>query len=112
VAGGAGWVWGEDPRQHMLAVSAAGLLASLAVVAPLTVCRPVRFTATGVPLGVLALAAVALLSPAWIVDWIAVPVLLGALVFLYLTGLLIRKGDRRALRRTPLAGLWGGGKRL
>jgi hypothetical protein len=103
-AGRRGWVLGGEPEPHMLLVSAAGLLAALVLVAPLTVCRPMRFTATGVPLGVLAAAALALQCPPWVVDWIAVPVLGAALLFLYISGLLVRPGDWRSLRR---GGPWG-----
>ena len=101
-AGRAGWMVGGDPRQHMLTVAAGGLLAALVIVVPLAACRPARFTATGVPLVVLALAAGALQAPAWMVDWIAVPALLAAVLFLYAAGLLVRAGDRRAWRRGGL----------
>lgn len=97
--GHSGQMFGGDPKPHMLAVSAVGLLAALVLIAPLTVLRPVRFTATGVPLAVLALAAITLQCPAWVVDLIATPVLAGAVLFLYVSGLLIRKADLRAWRR-------------
>jgi hypothetical protein len=51
------------------------------------------------PLVVLALASLSLLAPEWVVDYIAPPVMLGAVAFLYVSGLLIRPMDRRDFRR-------------
>ncbi len=88
-----------DAREYILVVSAVGLAAALMAVAPLLLCRPFRFTATGVPLVILALAPVALFAPEWVVGALATPILLGAVAFLYASGLLIRPIDKRAIRK-------------
>jgi hypothetical protein len=52
-----------------------------------------------VPIVVSGLAGVSLFAPVWVVDYVAPPVLLAALLFLLLSGLLFRPPDRRAWRR-------------
>jgi hypothetical protein len=51
------------------------------------------------PVALLTAAAVTLLAPVRVVDWIAVPVILCTVFFLYLAGMLLRPMDRRAWRR-------------
>ena len=89
----------DSPMQAMLDLSAISLAAPLLVLAPPLLCRPLRFSATGVPLVILGFAAGALLSPPWVVDWIAPPVMAAALLFLLASGLLFRPVDKRAIRR-------------
>lgn len=87
-----------DPMDYMLAITCAGLAAGILIVGPL-ILRPLRFTATSVPLALMIAAAGSLFAPAWVVNWVAGPVLLGVVAFLWSTGLLIRPADRRVLRR-------------
>jgi O-antigen/teichoic acid export membrane protein len=90
---------GPDPAQIMIVSSATGLAVSLFLLLPLLLWHPFRFSATAVPMAVLSLAPLALFSPSWVVDGLAIPILLGAIAFLYVSGLLIRPLDRRAWRR-------------
>ncbi len=87
-----------DPKAYILLLTTAGLAAGLLIVGPI-ILWPIRFSATGVPPAIMGLAALSLLVPGWVVDWIAGPVLLGTVGFLWLTGLLVRPIDRRAFRR-------------
>jgi hypothetical protein len=87
-----------DPKSYVLLVTLAGLAAALLIAGPF-VLWPMRFAATGVPLAVMLLASASLLTPDWVVDWIAGPVLLATVAFLWLSGLLIRPADRRAFWR-------------
>jgi O-antigen/teichoic acid export membrane protein len=86
-------------QQHVLYGSSLGIGAALLMLAPMLLWRPWRLTATAVPLAVLGAAPVAFFSPAWVVDYIAPPVLLAALAFLVISGLLVRPVDRRSWRR-------------
>jgi hypothetical protein len=72
---------------------------SLLVVAPLLLWRPFRMTATGVPLAVLAIGPLAFFSPVWVVDYVAPAVLIVAVGFLVISGLLLRPVDKRSWRR-------------
>ncbi len=89
----------EDAKGVMVLACAAGVGVSLLVVAPVVLWRPFRLSATVVPLALLALVPLALFVPVWVVDGLATPVMLGAVGFLYVSGLLIRPIDRRAWRR-------------
>jgi O-antigen/teichoic acid export membrane protein len=93
-----GW-GGPEPAQIMISASAAGIGFSLLVLVPLLLWHPFRFSATAVPLAVLSVAPLSLFAPPWVVDDLAVPILLGAILFLYVSGLLLRPLDRRAWRR-------------
>ncbi|MGN6367758.1 MAG: lipopolysaccharide biosynthesis protein [Phycisphaerae bacterium] len=91
------------PESTMARACGFGLLCSLLVVVPLSVLfierRPTRMTATGVPLALLTLAPLSLFVPPWLVNLVAIPVLLGTILFLWISGLMIRPTDRRAWRR-------------
>jgi hypothetical protein len=88
-----------DPRAYVLNVSTAGIAIALFITAPLLLYWPLRFRATGFPMVIIALAPISLLAPNWVVDYIATPILLAALLLLLITGQLYRPVDRRALRR-------------
>jgi hypothetical protein len=88
-----------DPRAFMVLISALSLAVALVLVAPVLLCRPWRFTATGMPLVVLTVAAGSLFCPVWVVDWIAGPVMIGSMILLWMMGLLVRPMDKRAIRR-------------
>jgi O-antigen/teichoic acid export membrane protein len=90
---------GPDPTQIMIVSSAAGLAVSLFLLVPFLLWRPFRLSATAVPLALLSLAPLSLFTPSWVVDDLAIPILLGAIGFLYVSSLLIRPLDRRAWRR-------------
>jgi O-antigen/teichoic acid export membrane protein len=87
----------EAPR-HVLTSSILAVVMPLVFFAPL-VCRPVRFSAVGIPLALMVVGPVSLLTPPWIVDYVAPPVMLGVIGFLLVSGLLIRPLDRRRWRR-------------
>jgi O-antigen/teichoic acid export membrane protein len=87
------------PDDQALTASSLGLAASLFLLAPLILCRPWRFAATAMPLILLALAPLALFAPWWVVNYLAIPLFLAILAFLYLSGLLVRPLDRRSLRK-------------
>lgn len=89
----------QNPAQFMLSLSALALAIPLFLLVPPLFCRPLRFTATAVPLLVASLAPLTLLTPYWVVHYIAPPVLFLALLFLFAANLLLRPADRRALRR-------------
>jgi O-antigen/teichoic acid export membrane protein len=86
-------------QEHVLYASALGVGVALLVLAPMLLWRPLKMMATAVPLAGLALAPLAFFSPSWVVDYIAPPLLLAALVFLLISGLLVRPVDRRSWRR-------------
>jgi O-antigen/teichoic acid export membrane protein len=90
---------GPDPTQIMIVSSAAGLGVSLFILVPFLLWHPFRLSATAVPLALLSVAPISLFTPPWVVDDLAIPVLLGAIGFLYVSSLLIRPLDRRAWRR-------------
>jgi len=86
-------------KEAMILACALGTGFALLVLAPVMLWRPFRMSATAVPLAVMALAPLSLFAPAWGVDVVAIPVLLGAVGFVWVSGLLIRPVDRRAWRR-------------
>jgi hypothetical protein len=94
-----GWLGVGDAKAYMLHVSAGALAAPLLGVAPVLLCRPLRMTATGLPVALLALAPMALMAPHWVVSYLAPPVLLGVLLFLAAANVLVRRADQRASRR-------------
>lgn len=89
----------QEPKQAMILACAAGIATALLIVAPLVLWHPFRFSATAVPLVLLSVAPLSLFLPLWIVDGLAPILMLGAIAFLYISGLLIRPIDRRAWRR-------------
>ncbi len=90
---------GVDAGMWMVVICALALAAALGIAVPLLLCRPMRFSATGVPPVVLGVAAITFFAPGWVVDWIAGLGMLGAVALLYSMGLLVRPMDRRAFRR-------------
>jgi len=90
---------GGDAKLWMMLTSALGLALALVIPAPLLLCRPMRFSATGVPLLILGCCTITFFAPGWVVDWIAGPAEIGAVLLLYSMGLLVRPMDRRAFRR-------------
>jgi len=90
---------GPDAKQEMIAACACGTGFALLVLAPAVLWRPFRMSATGVPLALMAIAPASLFAPAWVVDGLAIPVMLGGVGFLWMSGLLVRPVDRRAWRR-------------
>ena len=88
----------QDPQRLMLTVSAAGLLAALLLTTPALLRRPFN-RAAATPLALLTLAPLSLFAPTPYVNYLAPPILLATVLFLYFSGLLVRPMDRRAFKK-------------